>query len=363
MNIVVLATATRESGALMIYKQFLSYLPQYVFVHRWFIFVDASMPQPKMDGVEYIYDNNHSWKHRIWFDWIGLKRWIKKRKLTIDCIVSLQNIGACIPVRQIIYYHQAIPFFPNKWNFIKRSERRMWLYKYLYPYFVKLSLYPNTDVVTQIPFIKQRFVQKFGADETKVHVMFPDVEKIETACISEYDFQDKYIHFIYPATAFTYKEHRTIIEALALLREKDARLFSIIRVHFSIVEGENVKLDQLVKRRKVERQIVYEGRIEHNKLLSIYKSVHGLLFPSTVETMGLPLLEAAIFGCPIVANNLEYAHEVLERYEGVCFVPASDYIGWSEAIRSLCINRVNYRPVGTKASSWPLFFQLILNQS
>jgi len=38
------------------------------------------------------------------------------------------------------------------------------------------------------------------------------------------------------------------------------------------------------------------------------------LFPSYIETFGLPLIEAAAFGLPIGVANEAYAHEVLKGY-------------------------------------------------
>ena len=81
MNIIVLASATRSSGALTIYKQFLSHLPNYVKDNRYFIFVDPSMPQPEIENVEYIHDSDHSYKHRMYMDKEGYMQEIKNEKM------------------------------------------------------------------------------------------------------------------------------------------------------------------------------------------------------------------------------------------------------------------------------------------
>jgi glycosyltransferase involved in cell wall biosynthesis len=44
-----------------------------------------------------------------------------------------------------------------------------------------------------------------------------------------------------------------------------------------------------------------------------------LLFPSKLETWGLPLSEAKAFGKPILAANLPYAKETIGDYEKVSF--------------------------------------------
>lgn len=41
----------------------------------------------------------------------------------------------------------------------------------------------------------------------------------------------------------------------------------------------------------------------------------ALIFPSYIETVGLPLVEAMSVGAVILAADCEYAHEVLDGYE------------------------------------------------
>lgn len=76
--IIVNTSALRSSGALAVYHQFIAHLQCYVGSHRWIIFVDPSVEQPIIDGVTYISDGNHSWRHRIAWEHGGLKRWLKK---------------------------------------------------------------------------------------------------------------------------------------------------------------------------------------------------------------------------------------------------------------------------------------------
>ena len=53
MNILVLASAARESGALTIYRQFLSHLAEEAGSDRWYLVIDSAMPCPEIAGVGY----------------------------------------------------------------------------------------------------------------------------------------------------------------------------------------------------------------------------------------------------------------------------------------------------------------------
>jgi glycosyltransferase involved in cell wall biosynthesis len=64
------------------------------------------------------------------------------------------------------------------------------------------------------------------------------------------------------------------------------------------------------------------GRLNHAECLSEYKKADALIFPSVMESYGLPLVEAMVMGIPIIAADLPYAR-VLCADEGIYFNPES----------------------------------------
>ena len=360
MNILVLASASRTSGALTIYKQFITHLEHYLGGHKYYIFVDPSMPQPQLQNVEYIHEPNHSFRRRMYMDKEGYMKVMSDRNITPDVVFSLQNTGVVAGCKQVIYYHQSLPFYKQKWNPLKTSERQMFLYKHIYPYFVKRTLNDNTEIVTQIPFVKKGFVKRFHYNPDKVHVMFPDVEKINVDTVSNKQLQEGLYHFLYPATAAPYKEHATIVHAIAALNRTESELAKRIRVHFTIAQAVYPALSGFINEKHIRECFEFHGSMPYQELLSLYKVSCGLLFPSTIETLGLPLLEAAAFGLPILAADLDYAHEVTEGYEGVRFIEPKNADEWAKNIKTLCLQPPKYQPLEVKDSEWPKIFDLIL---
>ena len=364
MNVVVLACASRTSGAKTIYLQFLDHLKVNIGVHRYFIFVDESMPCPSIDGVTYLVVNGRTWIKRVFLDFFALRKILKDKNIHPSLIISFQNTGArCLrDVPQLIYYHQPIPLYPNKWSFFRSDERAYALYKNIYPFFVSCSFDKNnTDFVVQIPYIAESLINKIKIDRSRIHVLFPDIESIDLDQIGVYEYEKSTFNFVYPAVPAIYKEHKTLVEAIRIIGEKYPQEIKHIKVHLtlSIQQGEILKLK--IKQYNLSDCFVFHGVVPHTILLSMINSSHGLLFPSTIETLGLPLIEAASLGKSIIVSDVCYSHQVIGEYEGVNFVAPYDYEKWAEQIRSLCTSSpiINNHYKNASQSSWNDFFAIV----
>lgn len=364
MNIIVSAAALRTGGALTIYKQFLYHLSEFIKKNNYYIFIDKSMPCPNIEGVKYIVVDVCGYVKRELFDWYLCAKILKEKGIEPDIVVSLQNTALkCLKnCKQILYYHQPLPFYSQKWNPLKKEERTPFFYKYIYPYFVKTSLTKDIQVVVQIPFIKKEFCKLFQVPPKNVHVLFPDIEKIDMNTIESYNWQDDKIHFIYPAAGVSYKMHKTIIESLNIIRFKSPIVLERIIVHFTLKISDVPELYTLIKSYNLVANINFAGTIPHEELLSMYKGATALLFPSIIETLGLPLLEAAAFGLPILVSDLDYSREVIGKYDGAILLPAYDYQLWADHIIKISNLSPSFRPLTPVSdSSWNEFFEILTN--
>lgn len=364
------ATAAIEGGALTILEQFLDNIFLYSkSTYIYYIFCTSEkLNKYKSNNINIINNiKGKKWIDRIRWDLYGLKNWSKKNNIKADIIISFQNTGVryCKNIKQIIYLHQPIPFAKNiNWKFFCKNERLLWFYKNIYKKLIRLTLKSNSYIVVQTEWMKNAVIEQFNWNSKKISVIKPNIKNIAIEKISKIDFNSNEFHLFYPANNAVYKNHELIINALKYIKDNKPEIYKNIILHFTLDgtlnNNRNAVLVNLIKDLQVDEQIKYEGKIPYERVLSFYKSCNLMLFPSYIETFGLPLIEAASFGMPILATETDYAREVMSDYEGVKFLDHKDSKLWAENIIDLYNKRLKYKPYSINyETSWKDFFELI----
>lgn len=362
-TVVVAAGAARFGGALTMYNQFVGHLKNHEGENKYYIFVHSTMPRPEINGVEYIEIDVTTSLKRMKFDYWGCANYLKEHHIAADLIFSFENTGVKVKgLPLLILYQQGLPFYPMKWNPFKTSERSLFFYTYIYPIFVKLSLFQDSKVIVHTPYLRDRFSKLYHFDKNRIYDMLPDVEKINVESCVAYEFDNNCYNFLYPSSNVKYKEHNTLIRALAEMKKKKRDLQKKIRVHLSLKKEANQKLLKKMEAEGVLENFVFEGFIPRDQLLAMYKSCTGLLFPSTIESVTLPLWEAVTFRKPVVCQDLDFARYQLEGYDGVKFIEVGNYGKWCDAIIETCLSNKELTPyTPAKGNSWEDLFDWIEN--
>ena len=124
------------------------------------------------------------------------------------------------------------------------------------------------------------------------------------------------LRLFYPAAEYPHKNHR-VIEGLGSFDVTEL----IDRLVITIAAKPNTPEINWLS---------CVGRLNHAGCLSEYEKADALIFPSVLESYGLPLVEAMVMGLPVIAADLPYAR-VLCGDEGIYFEPES-----SESLLKAC---------------------------
>lgn len=116
--------------------------------------------------------------------------------------------------------------------------------------------------------------------------------------------------FVYVASGEPHKNHRRLIEAWRLLAEEG--LFP--RLYLTLDETRFAALytTMAVQCQQYGLQVINAGELSHNDVLALYNKADALIYPSTFESFGLPLIEASQAGLPVLAAELDYVRDVLD---------------------------------------------------
>ena len=315
MRILVYDVAADSGGAATVLQSFYEEFLQDT--ENEYLFVLSVYELPETDHIRVL---NFPWVkksplHRMYFDHFAAHRLVKRYHA--DKVLSLQNIElphAGVP--QIVYEHNALPF--SEYRFKPWEALRPWMTQQILGRMMKGSIRRAEKVLVQTNWMKQEIVRQCRIPEDKVEVKFPPVEMLKTV---PYHLDENCPVFFYPANASAYKNHRTFLEACKLLQKEGYQNYEVI---WTVTGDENDGIRGI--RREAEKlglPIRFRGPMPRQELFDLYaRSV--LVFPSYIETIGLPLLEARSVGSWIAAADCLYARDCVGDYERAEFFSVFD---------------------------------------
>ena len=125
--------------------------------------------------------------------------------------------------------------------------------------------------------------------------------------------------FVYVASGEAHKNHRQLIEAWCMLANEG--LFPSLRL--TLDRGHNAKLCSWIEQKVEQYRLNVEnaGNLPHGQVIQLYGQAGALIYPSTFESFGLPLIEARQANLAIIASELDYVRDILDPEE--TFDPSS----------------------------------------
>ncbi len=328
MNILLLDVAASESGALSVLDQYYKEL-QSDSENHYYLCVSSSnfkslgnMTVLKFPWVK------KSWLHRVWFELYYVKKLVNKHN--ISRIFSLENlILADIPCEKWIYLHTSIPF--TDLHFSLLSTPKIWVYKHLIGKLIYRSICKADKVIVQTHWMRDACLSKASIEPSRIEVQMP---KIDCQDIVQCVDRDKVKHrLFYPATSLKYKNHLLVLNALICLKERGT--LGELQFDLTLTGCENTTAKKLYKIAVKNRLPVnFLGKLPREQVMEKYAS-STLVFPSYMETFGLPLLEARLSDTLVIASDCSFSREILEGYDGAMFFSPYDAHALADILEQL----------------------------
>lgn len=165
------------------------------------------------------------------------------------------------------------------------------------------ELYSKAKYIIAVSeFLKQEIIKKYSVNTNKIKVITKGVE-LENYDKYENKTNDKYFKILYTGRISREKGFETLLYAASLSIKKHKNILIFVVGMFSD-ENYRTEISEVIKRKKLERNIVFLGFEEGQKVIREYKSSNISVVPSFAETFGKVAIESMAAKVPVIVSDV-----------------------------------------------------------
>ncbi len=259
---------------------------------KFFFLLDPRFARPDdLDGRYEVIPNSQKERYRFY----------RRKQGAIERVFCFANTPPPVrlPVTVYTYFHnQKLLEAPRK-----KMDRRFW--KLYAKYLVVKIFNRNTDYyVVQTPHMVGEMLQ-VGLKDAAHCLSFPFFDNRKYADVVKPPFASRPGEFVFISNPSPQKNYPTLLDAWEYLLEKG--LTPVLHVTVDdTAPAVTARMNELIARGAQIRNHVYVDPRD------LYFNCKFLIFPSIMESFGLPLIEAAESGMKVLASDLPYVFDVVK---------------------------------------------------
>ena len=241
-------------------------------------------------------------------------------------------VSSSIPTVYTVHdlQHRHLPeYFP---------ERALSFREYMYP----AAFAASRAIVAISHWVKDDLIRQYNVPAEKVYTI-PSAAPMEAyspvtkECLARARtrFRLPESFLLYPALTYRHKNHIRLMEAIALLRDRDGLRLNLIctgaqKLHWPAIESRLKELD-------LASQVRFLGFVRSDELRCLFHLTDLLVLPSMFEGVGIPLLEAFREGTAVACSDIP----AFQEYGGdaPAFFDYRSVEQIAEVLRRICTNK------------------------
>ena len=217
--------------------------------------------------------------------------------IKFSSVLCLANIPPPIytSVKTFIFFHNCLLLNPFKQK-VSIKNRLINFLKFLY-----INYHNQKDYhwVVQTQLVKKLIKENLNINSAQIST-YPVFKKVFKASLNKKNFNE----FVYVSSSVSHKNHKRLIKAFI---EAAKNTDKEIKLHLTLYKED---LPKMVFPQNLK--VVFHGTLSMDNVSELYNSCEYAIYPSLVESFGLPLIEASNYNCKVIASNLPYVHEIVE---------------------------------------------------
>ncbi|OEF47204.1 glycosyltransferase [Vibrio splendidus] len=262
------------------------------------------------------------WLFRVFFEYHHARRLCKK--INPDVWFSLHDISPRLPdeVRQFVYCHNPSPFYNLTLRDL-RFSKKFSLFSMFYKYLYGINIRKNEGVICQQSWISEKFRVQYGINNVVTCKPVPNlISNIVPDDLSLDSFEPNCgkLTLFYPTLPRTFKNIEILIDAVRYKPNIQERVNFVV----TISEEQGCYSRSLIEQAKGLPCFTFTGYLSRDQVDRHYRDCDVVIFPSKLETWGLPITEAISNNKPVIVSDLPYAHETVGNYSSVAFIPVDN---------------------------------------
>ncbi|MCA5004125.1 glycosyltransferase [Sphingobacterium bovistauri] len=304
-TIVISAVNLIEAGTLAILRDCLAYLSDLAANDDYkIVAIVHKKDLANFPHIEYIETQwpKKRWINRLWYEYVSMKR-ISKQIAPVYLWFSLHDTSPSVfAERRAVYCHNSYSFY--KWNLHDLIfAPKIALFAIFTKFIYKTNINKNTYLVVQQEWFRKAMSKIYAIKKDKIIVAIPRKISFDNLLPKN---QFELFTFVFAGSPNSHKNFEVICRAAEILEKESSLNF---RACITVSGEENKYAKWLLKKWGHLKSLDFIGFQSKDNLQNYYERSHCLIFPSKVESWGLPISEYANYNKPMLLADLPYAHE------------------------------------------------------
>lgn len=347
--IVVSAINLRSGGPLTILRDCLKYLSESSVASHYDIVALVHKKElceyPHVEYIEFPKACRH-WISRLYYEYFYFRK--LSERLNPRLWLSLHDMTPRVRAeRRAVYMHNPSIVNKIKWSDF-RFDKTYILFALFYKYLYRINIKKNAYCIVQQRWFKEACSKKIGISPERFIIARPNVE-IEEKYPAP--IHDRCRTFFFPAFPRPFKNFETICRACEILERSGVDDFEVTLT----MDASNGAYSQWICRKYAHLKTVrFVGLLDKKQMNEQYEKTDCLIFPSRLETWGLPISEFIPFNRPMIIADEPYAHETAEGGKQVAFFSSNGASKLAALIKDACQGDYrNFREVERRTLEYP----------
>lgn len=228
-----------------------------------------------------------------------------------DLLLCLGNLPPLFPVsaKVVVYFHNRLLLdMAGSPRFAFKPRVRLWIERQ----WVRRFGHRANRWIVQTPSMERLVHERIGVSTESIEALGFLPRPQPAPAPRTLNCRDEPKHVLYPASGDPHKNHHRLIEAWRRLDEDGLRPV----LNLTVDPRSYPELADAIEALRLRHvPLVNHGNLSPAALAELYGRADAVIFPSLVESFGLPLLEARQHGIPIIAGELDYVRDVCNPAE------------------------------------------------